>query len=143
MPVSEGEIVHLTHTTAVIQWTVPTIAFSAEIYTFMYSVTEDTVNTIMIGPFSSGTDISQTNKMYSIALEDLSPGTRYYYQIKAENTIGMTLSEIFTFDTRKLENSIYMFLRVYSFLQHMWEHLKTLLSQWRAQKHLHSAGICL
>ena len=67
----------------------------------MYSITEDDVNTMMIGPFFSGTDISQTNQMYTVTLEGLSPATTYYYQIKAENTFGMTLSDIFTFETRK------------------------------------------
>ena len=67
----------------------------------MYSTTADDLNTVMTEPQFSGTDITVTGQVYSVRLENLSPGTRYYYQIKVENTVGITLTDILNFSTRK------------------------------------------
>lgn len=94
------EVTFLTHIESRIEWTVPFIVFSAETYTLMYSTTQDDINTVMGDPIFSGSDLSQTDKSYSVLLQDLTPGTTYYYQIKIENTIGITLTEIYNFETR-------------------------------------------
>ena len=92
---------YLTHLTAVIEWRVAFIVFSPELYTLMYSTTPNNVNTIMTEPQFSGTDTTLTDRVYSVTLKNLSPATTYYYQIKAENTIGITLTEISSFSTRE------------------------------------------
>ena len=103
LPPTAGEVTYLTHKTAVIEWRVASIAFSPELYTFMYSrsTTPDDVNTIMTEPQFSGTDITLTDQVYSVRLENLSPTTTYYYYIKAENTFGMTLTNVSSFSTRE------------------------------------------
>lgn len=68
----------------------------------MYSTTPDDVNTMMTEPQFSGTDTTLTDQVYTVRLEDLVPGTTYYYQIKVENTVGITLTEVLTFSTRKV-----------------------------------------
>ena len=93
-------MVDLTHIGALIEWTVPAIVFSAETYTLLFSTTPDDLNTVMGGQLFSGTDVSVTNKLYSIKLDNLSPGTTYYYQLAIQNTVGTKLTDVLTFDTR-------------------------------------------
>ena len=79
----------------------------------MYSITQDDLNTIMGETMSSGTDLSLTDQVYSVLLKDLSPGTKYYYQIKIENTFGIRLTQIYNFDTRMLINpTVYNYSQV-------------------------------
>ena len=111
-PIDVGVTYH-THIEARIEWTVPSIVFSAETYTLMYSITQDDLNTIMGETMSSGTDLSLTDQVYSVLLKDLSPGTKYYYQIKIENTFGIRLTQIYNFDTRMLINpTVYNYSQV-------------------------------
>ena len=88
------------------EWRVASIAFSPELYTLMYSTTPDDVNTIMTEPQFSGSDTTLTDRVYSATLENLSPTTTYYYQIKAENTVGMTLTNMSSFSTRESPSCI-------------------------------------
>ena len=99
---------YLTHLTAFIEWRVASIVFSPELYTLMYSTTPDDINTIMTEPQFSGTDTTLTDRVYSVTLKNLSPTTTYYYQIKAENTVGMTLSNISSFTTREFPTFIHV-----------------------------------
>ena len=101
LPPTAGELTYLTHVTAVIEWRVASIAFSPELYTLMYSTTPDDVNTIMTEPQFSGTDTTLTDRVYTVTLENLSPATTYYYRIKAENMVGVTLTDISSFNTRE------------------------------------------
>ena len=94
------EVTNITHVAARVQWIVSSIVFSVETYTLMYSTTEDNLNTQMLEPLFSGTDLSQRDKLYYVQLGGLQPGTTYYYQIMIENTIGITLTDVLTFDTR-------------------------------------------
>ena len=121
------EVTYLTHITAVIEWRVDSIAFSPELYTLMYSTTADDLNTIMTEPQFSGTNITVTGQVYSVRLENLSPGTRYYYQIKVENTVGITLTDISAFSTRKSPTQYWpICAETLSKSQLLWGHLRTL-----------------
>lgn len=98
------QVTDLTHIRARIEWTVPLIVFTPELYTFMYSTTQDDLNTIILDPMFSGTDIAITDQLYFVLLEGLSTGTTYYYQIKIENTVGMVLTDVASFNTRMFVN---------------------------------------
>ena len=102
------QVAFLTHIEARIEWTVPFIVFSAETYTLVYSTTQDDLNSVMGDAKFSGTDLTLTDQLYSTLLKDLIPGTTYYYQIKIENTFGMTLTQIYTFATRT-SNQIHVY----------------------------------
>ena len=96
------EVTEITHIAASIEWTVVSIVFSAETYTLVYSTTLDDLDTVTGEQKFSGTDLSQTDKTYFVKLDGLSAGTIYYYQIKIENTVGVIVTEVFTFETRTL-----------------------------------------
>ena len=100
------EVTYLTHITAVIQWRVASIAFSPEDYTLVYA-TSPNENPIQTESQFSGTDITLTDQVYSVRLENLSPGTTYYYQLRVINTFGVTDTDMFTFDTREFSVKIY------------------------------------
>ena len=94
------ELIYLTHISAIIQWTVPTIVFSPEQYILEYG---NNMNLDMQSqPQYSGTDISVEDRIYSVRLEGLSPGTTYYYRVQTMNTAGTAYTETLSFPTRML-----------------------------------------
>ena len=93
------ELVNLTHISAVIQWTVPTIVFSPEQYILEYGNNMDALDMQSESQYSS-TDISVKDQVYSVKLEGLSPAATYYYRIHAVNTFGTTHTDMFSLSTR-------------------------------------------
>lgn len=142
------ELIYLTHISAVIQWTVPTIVFSSEQYTLQYGIDMNQLN-MQSQSYFSGTDISVKDQVYSVRLEDLSPATTYYYRVETVNTHGTTYTDVLSFSTRMfvlfllfgLLTCVLFLLHLSFILQPMLDHPRTLLSLLEVQKRSHSVGI--
>ncbi|XP_019851636.1 PREDICTED: hemicentin-1-like [Amphimedon queenslandica] len=89
------------HSTALIQWTVPSIAYSPESYFIRYGTSRNNLN------FKSSTligtqDLDAKDQTLSITLRYLTHDTLYYYQVVSTNTFGETNSVIYSLRTTRL-----------------------------------------
>ena len=95
----------IAHNRATIHWTVSRIAYTPETYTVHFGTSLGSLT-----PFNqqqqSGDDFTATNLQFSIPLTGLAPGTRYYYQVVAMNSVGSTQSTINNFTTTELRKLI-------------------------------------
>ena len=73
-------------TTATVQWTVPTIAYTPETYIVSYSTGSLRHQVLMSDPVESGADFDAVNQMFSVELTGLEPNTAYNYQVISSNT---------------------------------------------------------
>ena len=83
---------------ALIQWTVSSIAYTPETYVVEYGTSQDSLD-MTSDPTHSGGDITVVNQMYSVQLSSLEPATQYYYQIVATNTALSRSSNLLSFRT--------------------------------------------
>ena len=72
---------------ALIQWTVSSIAYTPETYVVEYGTSQDSLD-MTSDPTHSGEDITIANVTYSVTLSDLRENTTYYVRIVATNTAG-------------------------------------------------------
>ena len=89
------------HNKATIQWTVPRIAYTPENYTVYFGTSSGSLT-----PFNqqrqSGDNFIATDLSFSIQLTGLAPGTTYYCQVVAVNSVpGSTQSTVLQFITRE------------------------------------------
>ena len=96
----------IAHNGATIWWTVPRIAYTPETYTVNFGTSSDSLT-----PFNqkrqSGDNFTATSLQFSIQLTGLAPGTRYYYQVVAMNSVpGSTQSSTNNFTTTELRKLI-------------------------------------
>ena len=85
---------------AIIHWTIPSIAYTPETYMIEYGTDKDTLG-LFGKAISSGTDIEIVNKVYCVTLKNLKPGTKYYYVVTAQNSAGMNRSVPASFYTKE------------------------------------------
>ena len=71
--------------TALIQWTVSSIAYTPETYVVEYGTSQDSLD-MTSDPTHSGGDITVANMTYSVTLSDLRENTTYSVHIVATNT---------------------------------------------------------
>ena len=83
---------------ALIQWTVSSIAYTPETYVVEYGTSQDSLD-MTSDPTHSGEDITVVNQMYSVLLSSLEPVTQYYYQVVANNTARSRSSNLLSFRT--------------------------------------------
>ena len=87
--------------TAIIQWTVSMVPYIPETYTVYFGTSPDSLN-----PFKqqrhSGDNFTATNLSFSVQLTGLAPGTTYYYQVVAVNSVGPTASSKLNFITEEV-----------------------------------------
>ena len=83
---------------ALIQWTVSSIAYTPETYVVEYGTNQDSLD-MTSDPTHSGEDITVVNQMYSVLLSSLEPVTQYYYQVVATNTALSRSSNLLFFRT--------------------------------------------
>ena len=79
--------------TVTISWSVSRVAYTPETYTVVYGTNQLNLNqrsTTVVG--ASGAT------HYSVELTELQHSTLYYFQVESTNTIGITYSEIRSFD---------------------------------------------
>ena len=88
------------HNRATIQWTVSRIAYTPETYTVHFGTSPGSLTNIS-QQRQSGDSFTATNLQFSVQLTGLAPGTRYYYQVVAVNSVGSTQSTINNFTTRE------------------------------------------
>ena len=82
-------ITDITADSALIQWTVPYIAYSPEVYVVKYGTSQHSLTENSDSTYS-GEDTTITNKTYSIKLSNLKEYTTYYVQVVATNTAKRT-----------------------------------------------------
>ena len=105
MPVLDG-IGNISDSSALIQWTVSSIAYTPETYVVEYGTSQDSLD-MTSDPTHSGEDITVVNQMYSVTLTDLREKTTYYVHIVANNTAGRsTTSSVERFTTSLAELGI-------------------------------------
>ena len=80
-------------TTAVVLWTVLTIAYTPETYVVSYSTGGLKRQVLMSDPVESGADFDAVNQMFSVELTGLEPNTAYNYQVISTNTEDTITSE--------------------------------------------------
>ena len=94
----------VTHNTALIQWTVSSIAYTPETYVVEYGTSQNSLD-MTSDPTHSGEDITIANVTYSVTLSDLRENTTYYVHIVATNTAGRsTTSTVQRFTTSLAES---------------------------------------
>ena len=86
MPVLVGTGI-ISDSSALIQWTVPSIAYTTETYVVEYGTSQDSLD-MTSDPTHSGEDITIANVTFSVTLLDLRENTTYYVHIVATNTAG-------------------------------------------------------
>ena len=99
LPPNDLRVTYLSHVTAVIEWNVPSIAFSSETSLLEYGTDSNDFTSQTEQQFS-GTDITVTNLNYMVRLTELSRGTTYYYRLSTTNIFGTTESDTLSFSTR-------------------------------------------
>ena len=88
----------ISDSSAHIQWTVSSIAYTPETYVVEYGTSQDSLD-MTSDPSHSGGDIIVVNQMYSVQLSSLEPDTQYYYQVVATNTALSRSSNLLSFRT--------------------------------------------
>ena len=83
---------------AMIQWTVPIIAYTPETYVVNYGTSMSLLN-VMSNPVQSGSDFEAVNQVFSVELTGLVDTTTYFYQVVAANGQGSTSSDRERFNT--------------------------------------------
>ena len=79
-------------TTVTVQWTVPLIAYTPEIYVVSYSTGTLKRQVLMSDPVGSGADFDAVDQMFSVELTELEPNTAYNYQVMSQNSVTTTAS---------------------------------------------------
>ena len=92
------------YSSAVIQWTVPSIAYSPEIYFIRYGTSPNNLN--LKSEVLQGTqNLNAKDQTLSITLRYLTHDTRYYFTVVSNNTNGQTESAPHDFSTSRLGKS--------------------------------------
>lgn len=83
-------------TSAVISWMVPHIFYTQESYLVQYGITMTRLNnTSKVVP--GNTDLYAVDEVFSVNITGLTPFTKYYFVVLANNTIGNTSSDLSSF----------------------------------------------
>lgn len=90
-----------THSTATIEWRIPTITYTPETYYVEYGTSPTSLNeqTSIIG---SGSDLTLSNEIYSVVITGLLSNTTYYYRVVASNNFTSSRSTLGSFVTVSL-----------------------------------------
>ena len=123
--------------TAIIEWTVPTIAFTPESYV-VYCGTSIESLLFKSDPVESGNNFSIIDFKFSTQLSFLSSNTQYYYCVIATNTEGSTASAKKEFQTKHgtfvLVCDVTNYnLKLYCISQMLYSRLAILLQLWEEQ----------
>lgn len=102
--VSRVQVVNVTASSATVLWLVPYLTYTQEQYDVSYGSSRDSLDRSRLVT-NSELNISASNITYSVSLQDLTPNSVYFFQIRSTNTQGETVSEIMTLTT--LEAGMY------------------------------------
>ena len=95
----------ITTTSATISWTIPEILYTEETYYVVYGLTNLTLDQTSES-ISSGSDVTVTDMVYTITLDNLHPYYTYYFVVTSENSIAPRSTEIYMFTTLEAGNSV-------------------------------------
>ena len=99
----------ITHNGATIHWTMPRIAYTPETYTLHFGTSPGSLTNVS-QQRHSGDNFTATNLQFSIQLTGLAPGTTYYYQVVAMNSVpGSNQSTVLQFPTNELRKLIFLY----------------------------------
>lgn len=101
VPIEQYGVIGVSFELAIIQWTVPRVAYVPETYMVVYSeVTE--VSQLQVSEVVMGTtNLTSVNDEYTIVIRNLLPDTLYSYQISASNIIVTRFTPDATFTTSR------------------------------------------
>ena len=97
--------INTTHSTATIEWRIPSITYTSETYYIEYG-TSPTVLDRQSVSITSGSDLTLTNQLYSVDITELISNTTYYYRAVAANSFASTRSTLGSFITVSLRKSL-------------------------------------
>lgn len=97
---------NIDHSRAVIQWTVPSIAYSPESYFIRYGTSRNHL-TYKSATLIGSQDLNARDQTLTIMLKYLIHDTQYYYQVVSTNTYDETTSVVYSFRTTKLGKDYY------------------------------------
>ena len=87
-----------TYTFVILEWTVPSLAYTPETYRVMYGT--DATNLDQTSQIINGTrNLDLLNQIYSVELDGLVQETIYFWKVVASNSFTATDSSISTFET--------------------------------------------
>ena len=99
---SNAQATVTTFTTAVVEWDVPSIAYTPEDYLVQYGTAPQSLNQFV--QVSGSASFSTLDEHYIVPLLGLQVNTFYFYQITASNQAGSTSTAVLSFmveDIRK------------------------------------------
>ena len=91
------------NTTAMVEWTVPMIAYTPESYVVEFGENSGSLSRTS-GLLHSGDDITVANKEYTTTVQDLIPRTTYHFRVKSNNSFSDTYSMEVTFTSGLYNN---------------------------------------
>ena len=99
-PLQPADVTASVYTTSArLYWTVERPIFGFETYSVAYGLAAESLS--MQSAVITGSSLQNTT--YTVQIENLQPGTAYYYRIIATNLAGVTHSEVGSFTTRKTQ----------------------------------------
>lgn len=90
-------VVNITGTSAVVMWTIPSVAFTFEQYRVYYGNSSDSL--FMASEIVYGVDLYAVNETYTIVLSGLEPLSTYFFQIISTNSESESYTAIMNFTT--------------------------------------------
>ncbi len=88
----------------IIEWYVPSISFTPEVYTVQYHVIQDddSFGPIMMTMEVQGNpNVRVTNERFQAVIEGLAPSTTYSYRIVSTNQVGDRMTSFTNFTTQQ------------------------------------------
>ena len=102
----------ITSRSAVIIWTIPSVAYTFEQYRVNYGQSQDSLT--MTSEILDSTDLDAVNVTYNVTLNGLYPYSTYYIQVESTNSESSSFTSVQNFTTS--EEGIYSYLTSSYFL---------------------------
>ena len=97
--------IDISHDSATISWTVPSLSYDPEMYTVEYGLTMDNLNLSSAVVTGTVTPLNYADSYQgSVKVEGLEMLTTYFYRVVSMNSAGPTLSAVASFNTSALGN---------------------------------------
>lgn len=100
MPLTPPIVVYneVSHTSAKISWVVPAVSYTPETYFVAFGFDRNNLNlssSLVVG----STDLTSRKEVFSVVLNNLTPGKTYYASVVAMNSHGPAESSIVSLET--------------------------------------------
>ena len=86
---------------AVISWTVPSVAYTPEHYTVLYGKNPVSLDE-RSKHINGGYNLNLANEVFNVSVSNLEVGSRYYYEIMSSNSEGTISSRQYSFTAGKI-----------------------------------------